>query len=136
MGIERFSPALIADNLHLVLPRNWRGEKFAGWQGGKSTPPTATASGNGPPSATAAGRGANAPPKAAWVASFWREVSLLEVATIPGLEHWPLIPITTGELVSCSMLQQVRGYEEVGGGKNQPDLTFFKVFVACFLSFK
>ncbi|CAM9871897.1 unnamed protein product, partial [Laminaria digitata] len=89
MGISRFTPAFLAANLDLVLPRGWKGEKFVGiggWGGGG---------------------GGNVPPKAAWLALFWSEVSLLDVATIEGLGQWPLVPITTGELVSCSMLQQV-----------------------------
>ncbi|CAN0554932.1 unnamed protein product, partial [Ectocarpus sp. 12 AP-2014] len=88
MGIVRFSPALLAENLDQVLPRTWRGEKFVGWGGG-----SAAAQSGGP--------------KASWLALFWTEVSLLDVASVPGLESWPLVPITTGELVSCSMLQQV-----------------------------
>lgn len=94
MGIVRFSPALLADNLDKVLPRGWRGEKFVGWGGG-------TAGGEGGVGGDSRG------PKAAWLALFWSEVSLLDVASVPGLGHWPLVPITTGELVSCSLLQQV-----------------------------
>lgn len=99
MGIVRFTPALLADNLDQVLPRGWRGEKFVGWGGGSS------AAGSGGPSAT-------------WLSLFWNEVSLLDVASVPGLGQWPLVPITTGELVSCSMLQQVgcgRWNGEAGG---------------------
>lgn len=94
MGIVRFSPALLADNLDQVLPRGWKGEKFVGWGGG-------TAGGPGGPGGESRG------PKAAWLALFWSEVSLLDVASVPGLGQWPLVPITTGELVSCSLLQQV-----------------------------
>ncbi|CAN0280307.1 unnamed protein product, partial [Scytosiphon promiscuus] len=88
MGIVRFTPALLADNLDQVLPRGWRGAKFIGWEGGSAA-------------------GAAGGPGATWLARFWSEVSLLDVASVPGLAQWPLIPITTGELVSCSMLQQI-----------------------------
>lgn len=90
MGIVRFTPALLADNLDQVLPRGWRGANFVGWEGGSAA-------------------GAEGGPGATWLALFWSEVSLLDVASVPGLGQWPLIPITTGELISCSMLQQVAG---------------------------
>lgn len=95
MGIIRCTPAVLADNLDLVLPRGWKSEEFVDWRGGQSASP-------------AAGGGGNFPPKAGWIVAFWGEVSLLEAATIPSLGRWPLLPITTGELVSCSMLQRVR----------------------------
>ncbi|CAN0181896.1 unnamed protein product, partial [Hapterophycus canaliculatus] len=63
-----------------VLPRGWRGTNFVGWQGGSAS-------------------GAAGGPGATWLALFWSEVSLLDVASVPGLGQWPLIPITTGELV-------------------------------------
>lgn len=103
MGIARFTPAILADNLDLVLPRSWKGEKFVGWRGGQAAPP---ADGSLPVGGGSGG-GGNMPPKAGWVALFWSEVSLLEAATVPALGEWPLLPVTTGELVSCSMLQQV-----------------------------
>lgn len=98
MGIVRFSPALLADNLDQVLPRGWKGEKFVGWGGGTAGNPGGGGGGAG---------GESRGPKAAWLALFWSEVSLLDVASVPGLAQWPLVPITTGELVSCSLLQQV-----------------------------
>lgn len=112
MGIVRCTPAIIADNLDMVLPRGWKDEKFVGWRGGQAVPPAAAAadnSGNPPGRAGGAGAGAggNVPPKASWMALFWSEVSLLEAARITSLRRWPLLPITTGELVSCSILQQV-----------------------------
>ena len=79
-----------------------------GWKGGaqhSSLPAEVGAGGWG------GGGSGNVPPKAAWLALFWSEVSLLDVATIEGLRQWPLVPITTGELVSCSMLQQVTNRE-------------------------
>lgn len=105
MGIVRCTPAVLAESLDLVLPRGWKDEKFVDWRGGQSARPAAA--GNDSSSASG-GSGGNLPPKAGWVVAFWGEVSLLEAATIPSLGRWPLLPITTGELVSCSMLQQVR----------------------------
>lgn len=95
MGVERFTPSLLAENLHLVLPRSWKGEKFVCWRGGQSQ-------------ANSGNNGGNDVPRAGWLALFWTEVSLLGIHNTPGLEQWPLLPITTGELVSCSMLQQAR----------------------------
>lgn len=94
--MERFTTSLLAENLHLVLPRSWKGEKFVCWQGGQSR----ANSGNN--------NGGNDVPRAGWLALFWTEISLLDIHSTPGLEQWPLLPITTGELVSCSMLQQAR----------------------------
>lgn len=108
MGISRFTPALLAANLDQVLPRGWKGERFVGWKGGAQHSPAQAEFGAG---GWVGGGSGNVPPKAAWLALFWSEVSLLDVATIEGLGQWPLVPITTGELVSCSMLQQVTGRE-------------------------
>lgn len=109
MGIVRFSSRLLAENLNLVLPRGWRGENFVGWNGGHPTPSSSTRGGSG------MGSGGNAPPKASWLARFWSEVSLLEASTVPGLEEWPLLPITTGELVSCRLFQQVKRVQDTSG---------------------
>lgn len=103
MGIVRFTPAVLAENLDLVLPRSWKGENFVGWSGGQSTVATDGSAAGG----SAASSGRNLPPKAGWIARFWREMPLLEVPSVPGLGEWPLLPITTGELVKCSLLPQV-----------------------------
>lgn len=73
-----------------------------GWRGGQPLPASAAESGS-----IGEGGGGNAPPKAGWLALFWSEVSLLDATTVEALKHWPLLPIATGELASCAMLQQV-----------------------------
>lgn len=35
---------------------------------------------------------------------------MLDADTVAALKPWPLLPITSGELASCSMLQQVPEY--------------------------
>lgn len=135
MGISRFTPAFLVANLDLVLPRGWKGERFVGWNGGAQHPPSPAEFGAG---GWVGGGSGNVPPKAAWLALFWSEVSLLDVATVEGLGQWPLVPITTGELVSCSMLQQVTGGEgttfAVGGAPCLLAFSFclWMCFQACF----
>ena len=113
----RFTPSILADNLHLVLPRAWKGEKFVDWRGGQPQ----AASGAQPQAASGAHHGnssstiGNDVPRAGWLALFWTEVSLLDVAAVQGLDQWPLLPITTGELASCSILQQARGSGKTRG---------------------
>lgn len=99
MSIVRLTPAGLAQSLHLVLPRSWKGKEFVDWRGGRPLPAESGDIGEG--------RCRIAPPKAWWLALFWSEMSMLDADTAAALKQWPLLPVTTGELVSCSMLQQV-----------------------------
>ncbi|CAN0364519.1 unnamed protein product [Discosporangium mesarthrocarpum] len=94
MGIRRFSKEILAESLHLVLPRGWRNETFVQWD-------------QAPGNSRGGSGGGGTPPTPLWLAAFWREISFSDVSGLPALAKWPLLPITTGELVSCSFLPQV-----------------------------
>jgi len=84
MGFAVFSPTVLANNIAEVLPRSWRNECFVKWD------PV-----NDP-----------SVPSYFWLASFWKQVSLLDLHPVDNqFRQWPLLPTTSGELLSCSSVQ-------------------------------
>jgi hypothetical protein len=87
LSLTSFSPAVLASQLHTVLPRHWKGQ------------PAVAAY-----SAGAAGQGL---PSVAWLRGVWAFLGESGVAAAggagaQGLGVWPLVPLTTGELAAFS----------------------------------
>jgi hypothetical protein len=84
MGLKRFSAAVLAANLHLLLPRHWKGswtvQGYAGDVGQRGLP------------------------EPQWLRAFW---ALIGPDNIHLVNQWPLVPLTTGELVSAASLPRV-----------------------------
>jgi hypothetical protein len=79
MGLRRFSPAVLAAHMHMVLPRHWKGA------------PTV--------SGYARGDAAGLPPPS-WFRSFWAFVGGDYMHLF---SQWPVVPLTTGELAAQAL---------------------------------
>merc|ERR1712232_1023162 len=83
----------IASNMHhSPLPRSWKGKDFA------------------PNNQDSFSK--------LWLCQFWREVSIWDDQSLRLFGPWPLIPLTTGELVSCANARFIMSFFPGGGGKN------------------
>jgi hypothetical protein len=87
LSLTSFSPAVLASQLHTVLPRHWKGQ------------PVVAAYSTG-----SAGQGL---PSVAWLRGVWAFLGDSGVAGAggagaQGLGVWPLVPLTTGELAAFS----------------------------------
>ena len=82
MGLRRFSPAVLAAHMHMVLPRHWKGASTVGGY-------ARDAAGLPPPS---------------WFRSFWAFVGADNMHLF---NQWPVIPLSTGELAAAASLQTV-----------------------------
>ena len=78
LGLERFGPKTLAQNISKVLPSSWEGKDFVQWN-----PDTQSV------------------PSKLWIYQFWKEVSFSNHDQVQLFRRWPLIPTTTGELASC-----------------------------------
>jgi len=85
MGLTEFSPAVLANALGDILPRAWRNQKCVKWD---------------PLNDRSA-------PSHFWLYSFWKHVSLHDHDSVEQFRQWPLLPTTSGELISCSSSQIV-----------------------------
>ena len=123
LGVVKFSPAILAAHVHHVLPPAWKCENFVVWrQGGGGGEERKSGVGGGPGGRGAGGGGAlsvNEGPSAEWMKLFWSEVSISDPASVNLFHAWPLIPIRSGELVSCSLASSVLCLPAQGGGGGQ-----------------
>jgi hypothetical protein len=77
VGLDRFGPLVLSENLKYVLPPQWEGKDFVKWDPASETP------------------------SKLWIYQFWREVRIYDVDSLHLFRRWPLIPTTTGDLASC-----------------------------------
>ncbi|CAM9618016.1 unnamed protein product, partial [Phaeothamnion confervicola] len=88
LNIVRFGARAVALGVAETLPRSWRGASIVPWRSpSEMLPGSATAEPTMAP--------------AAWLAALWQEVAALDTGVMEALKSWPLVPLTTGELMSC-----------------------------------
>jgi sacsin len=97
MGITRLSTKEVAAAACEALPRAWKRAKFVAWtDGGPSGAGSSNRAGDTPP-----------PPSPEWIAQIWRQIPLSDEGALSVLREWPLLPLSTGELASCSLLGNI-----------------------------
>eukprot|EP00753_Platysulcus_tardus_P021952 PLAT9175.3.p1 GENE.PLAT9175.3~~PLAT9175.3.p1 ORF type:complete len:2055 (-),score=888.62 PLAT9175.3:62-6163(-) len=84
LNVQLLQPPTLAAKLRAELPLSWQSAPIVQWR------PTA-----------------HGQPSRAWLAALWRFVSLRDRAAVAELADWPLIPTTSGELLSCSLAHAV-----------------------------
>ncbi|KAG5176706.1 hypothetical protein JKP88DRAFT_265343 [Tribonema minus] len=117
VGIVKLTPRRLAAMACEMLPQEWKGKKFVQWRTDVTTEyldettQHEEAGGGAAPAAPAAVAGpqpfVGGPVSQEWVAAFWREVPMSDAALVAALHEWPLVPITTGELASCSLAPSI-----------------------------
>ncbi len=86
--VDTFSPTMLKEHLETQFPAQWKGCSVVSWTGEAGVP--------GPSSEGGV-------PSPLWIFNFWKEVSYAGSAAADLFRGWPLIPISTNELLSCSL---------------------------------
>ena len=83
LNIVKFDSSILALHIGSVLPPSWKGKLRVVWDdpGGESGQPTHL-----------------------WLRRFWSVVSITDERTVDLFKDYPLVPLCSGELLSCSLL--------------------------------
>jgi hypothetical protein len=80
LGITPFGPRVLALHIASSLPSNWRGKLKVSWTPGLRGQPTHL-----------------------WMRYFWSVVDITNSMVVELFNDYPLVPLATGELLSCSL---------------------------------
>jgi hypothetical protein len=86
--IDTFSPSMLKEHIETQFPSQWKGCSVVSWTGEARVP---SPSGDG------------GVPSPLWIFNFWKEISYAGSVAADLFRGWPLIPISTNELLSCSL---------------------------------
>jgi hypothetical protein len=92
--IDTFSPAMLLSHVETSFPPNWKGRSVIAWSGEEMTS-SSSKSGSSVLSGS---------PSPLWIFNFWQEINFAQISAADKIfSNWPLIPISSNELLSCSL---------------------------------
>jgi len=83
LGITTFNPSILSYHIGSILPSSWKGKLKVAWNnpGGEDGQPTHL-----------------------WLRRFWRVVDITDAGLVDLFSEYPLVPLCSGELLSCSLV--------------------------------